>query len=77
MGRRNKHKSPFFKKAQKWWEALDESTRLDYRNKYEKIRSENDARKLPYPHMVCTTNSKISTLTGQQINCIFRFKDMY
>lgn len=62
---------------QLWWDTLSTEEKLHYRNEYEKLRAENKILRFPYPHMVDTTNSKISQLTGNQITCIGRFRRMY
>ena len=57
-----------FKLSNKWWNCLTEKERLRCRESYEKIRE-----KSRYGSMKCITNSKISTLSDNQVYSIFRF----
>ena len=56
-----------------WWETQTLEQKIAHRENYEKIRKENFTRRFPYPNMVDASNSKITQLTGNQIQCIWRF----
>ena len=54
-----------------WWNDLSLSEKTTFKNKYEVIRESDNN----FPNMVNTKETRISKLTGNQIRCIWRFKD--
>jgi hypothetical protein len=61
--------------SQKWWDSLSLKEKQSFKKQYETIRLKNESRRFPFPHMVHTEHTRISKLTGNQIHCIWRFRE--
>ncbi len=73
MGRRNNN--GWLKVSNKWWESLSLEEKQSFKKKYERVLVQNESARYPYPHMVHTSDTRISKLTQNQINCIWRFRE--
>jgi hypothetical protein len=68
-----KKKWGFSKLALNWWNNLSLSEQRFFKEKYEKVFDGETK----FPSLKNTKNTRISKLTGNQIDCIFRFSDEY
>lgn len=62
---------PGFNASKRWWESLELTDKQKFKKNYENVCSSENT----FPHLVDTTNTRISKLTGNQIHCIWRFKE--
>jgi hypothetical protein len=77
INKKNEYKMwrPSKKPIVDWWNSLTLEEKQALKLKYEKVCEINPSRRLPFPHLVNTVDTRISKLTQNQIQCISRFKD--